>query len=363
MSSPQIIFYISFAIFGIAVIYLLVKILKDKDTNSDFIKDTIQQKVDDRVDRAQNTLVNLADQKFKGHLDVLNPQIEGLNKGISTITTKLGEITSTHTHLKDGVTNLNNSYQKWNEAMANPKIRGDLGEEALQGILSSSGLKEGENYKVQEYIERDGKTVKPDFIISLPNKGELVIDSKFPYDNFNKAVEEDNQERKEEFYKGHAKAVLSHVKELSKKDYFSYLDSSPEYTVMYLNHFIFYHEAVNRIPDLVEQARQLNVIIATPEIIIALLSSITVQWKEHKMLSEVGKVTNEITEMHSRLKTFINHIAGIPKNLIKTAESVDAAMGSFNKNLIPQIKKIEELTLQEDPIDKLEDDTSSKIKK
>jgi len=38
-------------------------------------------------------------------------------------------------------------------------------------------------------------------------------------------------------------------------------------------------------------------------------------------------------------------------------------MGSFNKNLIPQIKKIEELTLQEDHIDKLEEDTSSKIEK
>ena len=35
-----------------------------------------------------------------------------------------------------------------------PKIRGDLGEEALQGILSSSGLKEGENYKVQETADK-----------------------------------------------------------------------------------------------------------------------------------------------------------------------------------------------------------------
>ena len=177
MSSPQIIFYISFAIFGIAVIYLLVKILKDKDTNNDFIEDTIQQKVDDRVDRAQNTLVNLADQKFKGHLDALNPQISGLNKNISNITTKLGEITSTHKHLKDDVTNLNNSYQKWNEAMANPKIRGDLGEEALQGILSSSGLKEGENYKVQENIERDGLSLTLLFLCPIKVNWSSILNS------------------------------------------------------------------------------------------------------------------------------------------------------------------------------------------
>ena len=73
-------------------------------------------------------------------------------------------------------------------------------------------------YKKHEKV--DGVIVKPDVVIELANGGNMVIDSKFPYSDFKKAVEEEDSARQEEHYKNHANAVLGHVKKLIQKNYF-----------------------------------------------------------------------------------------------------------------------------------------------
>ena len=89
--------------------------------------------------------------------------------------------------------------------------------------MTDSGLIEGKNYYLQKHEQVDGVIVKPDVVIELANGGNMVIDSKFPYTDFKKAVDEKDPEKQEEYYKNHANAVLGHVKSLSKKNYFSYL--------------------------------------------------------------------------------------------------------------------------------------------
>ena len=51
-----------------------------------------------------------------------------------------------------------------------------MGEEALEKILTDSGLQEGANYYKQQHKTVDGVTVKPDIVVELANGGNLVID-------------------------------------------------------------------------------------------------------------------------------------------------------------------------------------------
>ena len=190
-------------------------------------------------------------------------------------------------------------------------------------------------------------------VVELANGGNLVIDSKFPYDDFKRAVEEKESNRQEEHYQKHADAVLKHVKDLSKKNYFSYLNRSPEYTVLYLNNAIYYYQTLRKIPDFVEQARKLNIIVATPEIIIPLLSGVMQQWKEHKVMADIGKVTNEVSVLHTRLKTFVGHMSDISKELGKAGAKVNSVFSSFNDRVLPSIRRIEDLSGQSEEIEGL----------
>ena len=336
-------------------------------------KNEINDAIQKNFNVAADNFIKLADQNLKRHnkeaQTSFQTNTEKVEKDVKSLKDEMGSlgknlteavqsVKTSGTDLGVHIDGLSNNLQAWNQAMASNKVRGDLGEEALEKILSDSGLKEGTNFRKQDHKSVDGVTVKPDIVVALANGGNLVIDSKFPYDDFKRAVEEDDPRKQEEHYKKHAEAVLKHVKDLSKKNYFYYLNSSPEYTVLYLNNVIYYYHALRQLPDFVEQARKLNIIVATPEIVIPLLSGVMQQWKEHKVMADIGKVTNEVSVLHARLKTFVGHMSDISKELGKAGAKVNSVFSSFNKSVMPSIRRIEDLSAQTEEIDELKIESS-----
>jgi DNA recombination protein RmuC len=377
MLNLEIIIEIFILIGLLVVIYLYFFKPKESSIDEDKFKLELEAKLVESFSKSLNTskddFLKLANEKFKDQSEAasialatntvkVERDVKDLKDEMGKLSKSLGEavgdVKSSGTNLGEHVNNLSNNLQAWNLAMASNKVRGDLGEEALEQILSDSGLKEGTNYFTQQHNTVDGQLVKPDIVVELANGGNLVIDSKFPYDDFRRAVEEEDPVRQEEHYKKHANAVLKHVKDLSKKGYFSYLNSSPEYTVLYLNSVIYYYHALRVIPNFVEQARKLNIVVATPEILIPLLSGVMQQWKEHKVMADIGKVTNEVSELHSRLKVFMGHLSDVSKEIGKAGSKVNDAFKSFNGRVLPTIQRIEDLSAQSDVLDDLKVDSS-----
>ena len=361
----------------IIVIYLYFlkeKSNKEEQSNvSSEIKKELSSSMQEHLKSASESFLLLANEnlekhnktaqlKFKSNTEKVEKDVKSLKDDMGSLGKKLAEavqnVKTSGTDLGVHIDGLSNNLQAWNQAMASNKVRGDLGEEALEKILSDSGLKEGTNFYKQQHNSVDGVIVKPDIVVELANGGNLVIDSKFPYDDFKRAVEEDDPRKQEEHYKKHAEAVLKHVKDLSKKDYFTYLNSSPEYTVLYLNNVIYYYHALRQIPDFVEQARKLNIVVATPEIVIPLLSGVMQQWKEHKVMADIGKITNEVSVLHKRLKTFMRHMSDISKELGKAGAKVNSVFSSFNKSILPSIRRIEDFSAQSDELEELKVDSS-----
>ena len=102
-----------------------------------------------------------------------------------------------------------------------------------------------------------------------------------------------------------------------------------------------------------DQARKLKIVIATPEIIIPLLSGVMTQWKEHRMMAEMQNVTNEVSNLHNRLRAFMSHIDGISNELGKAGAKVRDVIGSYNHSVLPSIKRVESLSGQQDKISEL----------
>jgi len=352
---------------------------KEETSNiSSEIKEEISNSIQGHLKSASESFLILANENLEKHNETaelkLKSNTEKVEKDVKSLKDEMGslgknlteavqKVKTSGTDLGDHIEGLSNNLQAWNQAMASNKVRGDLGEEALEKILTDSGLTEGTNFYKQQHKSVDGVLVKPDIVVELANGGNLVIDSKFPYDDFKRAVEEEDSNKQEDHYKKHAEAVLKHVKDLSKKNYFSYLNSSPEYTVLYLNNAIYYYQALRKIPDFVEQARKLNVIVATPEIVIPLLSGVMQQWKEHKVMADIGKVTNEVTVLHSRLKTFMGHMSDISKELGKAGAKVNSVFSSFNDRVLPSIRRIEDLSGQSEEIESLKVESSLEEKR
>lgn len=361
-------------IIAIYLYFFKEKSNKEETSNvSSEIREEISSSIQEHLKSASESFLILANENLEKHNETaqlkLKSNTEKVEKDVKSLKDEMGSlgknlteavqsVKTSGTDLGSHIDGLSNNLQAWNQAMASNKVRGDLGEEALEKILSDSGLKEGTNFYKQQHKSVDGVIIKPDIVVELANGGNLVIDSKFPYDDFKRAVEENDPKKQEEHYKKHAEAVLKHVKDLSKKNYFSYLNSSPEYTVLYLNNVIYYYQALRKIPDFVEQARKLNIIVATPEIVIPLLSGVMQQWKEHKVMADIGKVTNEVSVLHTRLKTFIGHMSDISKELGKAGAKVNSVFSSFNKSVLPSIRRIEDFSAQSEGIEELKIESS-----
>jgi len=79
------------------------------------------------------------------------------------------------------------------EALKGGTRRGKLGEVALEILLQNAELPKGVVYdRNRRFTDDQNKIKEPDFIIKLPKDRQIVIDCKFPFDDwerYNKAIE------------------------------------------------------------------------------------------------------------------------------------------------------------------------------
>jgi DNA recombination protein RmuC len=77
------------------------------------------------------------------------------------------------------------------------KVQGNWGEVVLESILEKSGLRKDYEYFTQpSYQNEDGRQIRPDVIVQLPDNKHVVIDSKVSLIAYEQCVNsEDDQER------------------------------------------------------------------------------------------------------------------------------------------------------------------------
>ena len=129
----------------------------------------------------------LSDQQQVKLNDVLNPLKEKLKEFEEKVNlgqkSSLEQSTVLMEQIKN-LTSLNQTVTQKTEDLTNAlkgsnKSQGNWGEMILERVLESSGLKNGMEYQTQFVTKnQDQDTIKPDAVIFLPDKKNLIIDSK-----------------------------------------------------------------------------------------------------------------------------------------------------------------------------------------
>ena len=116
------------------------------------------------------------------------------------------------------------------------QARGAWGELILDRLLESAGLTKGQDYLTQESLTTDdGRRLRPDVILRLPDARHLVIDSKVSLVAYERAVNAGDDPARLAATREHAAAVRTHVEQLSAK---KYEDTgkliTPDYVLMFV---------------------------------------------------------------------------------------------------------------------------------
>ena len=174
-----------------------------------------------------------------------------------------------------------------NQLLGRSADRGRWGEVQLANVMKASGLRPTIDFDLQvTQAGEAGQRQRPDCIVNLPNNSTIVIDAKFPFANFEKALSAQDPGERRLFEERSAADLREHVKALSTKSYWQAQAVSPEFTVCFVPSDAALAAAYEADPTLHDFATEKRVLLVGPTNLLALL------WSAAEVLQRHAFVTN-----------------------------------------------------------------------
>ena len=270
----------------------------------------------------------------------LKETIEKMKQALNDTALKQSQING---EMKAGIENMmrqSEAARKSADELANAlrhgnKMQGDWGEAVLDELLRSQGLTPGVHYDVQAVLkDASGRTVyneqgsmlRPDVILHLDESRDVIIDSKVSLSAFVDYVNAETEEDRQRYLKEHIASLNQHVKELSQKDYSSYVQPPKirmDYVIMFVPHTGALWTALNIQPDLWRKAMEKNVFIADEQTLFAALRIINMTWTQIAQVRNHEKVFELANEMIDRVGQFMKKYEDIGSALEKAQKAYE----------------------------------------
>jgi DNA recombination protein RmuC len=276
----------------------------------------------------------------KESIDSYKKRIEELEKGsektFGQVTEMLSNIQITNASLQKETGALVN-------ALRNPRVRGRWGEIGLKRVVEFSGLSAHCDFVEQVYTEGEDSVLKPDMIINLPGNSHVVVDSKLPLDAYLLALETDEENARNLLFAKHAKDLRDHVNKLSKKQYWSQFENTPDFVVLYMEVESALNVALMTDKTLLQDAMNNKIILTTPTTLIVVLKSVAMSWQQHTVTENALQIMDAATDLHGRLNIFAEHFDRVGNGLKSALKGYNDAIGSWESRVLPAGRKLEQL--------------------
>jgi DNA recombination protein RmuC len=233
-------------------------------------------------------------------------------------------------------------------ALRRPEVRGRWGELTLRRLVELAGLTEHCDFTEQLRVVGEDGALRPDLVVHMPDARDLVIDAKTPLDAYLAALEATSDEERQQALRRHAQQVESRVRDLAAKSYWSQFERSPEFAVLFLPGDQFLSAALAERPEMLEAALAQNVIITTPSTLIALLKTVAYGWRQSEVAHNAAIIRDLGQELYRRLATFEGHLARMGQRLSAAVDAYNAAVGSLERQVLPQARRFTELGVTAD---------------
>lgn len=229
-------------------------------------------------------------------------------------------------------------------ALQSPTVRGSWGENQLQRCVELAGMSEFCDFDVQQtFANEEGRRLRPDLIVRLPNNRVIAVDAKTPLAEYAAASNEPDEARRLELLAGHVKTLRRHIDSLSRREYQASVGESLDFTVMYLPGEHFLSAALVTDPTLFEYAVERKIYLASPTVLLPLLRAIAAGWKAERTEENAKKMHDAGVDLFNRFVKVMEHLSGVGKALQGTVEKYNAAIGSIDRMLWPKGEELQRM--------------------
>lgn len=211
-------------------------------------------------------------------------------------------------------------------ALKHKKQQGNWGEFQLERIFEILGFVEGREYSKEEFARGDdGRGVRPDYVLNLPNNRRVIIDSKLSLESYMKYANATDEAEKKKFIREFVAATKKHIDTLGSKEYQNKLkDSQLDYVFMFMPLEHSYLAALEEEPDLYQYSFKNNVALATPSLLFPMMRTIDTMLKIDRRDKNIEEVVEMVRKLFDKYVLFTESLSDVGKKL-------ESAQGSYNE--------------------------------
>lgn len=239
----------------------------------------------------------------------------------------------------------------------NSKTQGDWGEMILLTLLEKSGLREGEEFVVQQTRDLngnlirndDGSQLRPDVVVYLPENRAVVIDSKVSLSAFTEWVNADDstasaREAREAAGKRHVESVRKHIAELNAKSYQDRTGGrSLDFVLMFIPNEAAYMAAMSLSSELWQEAYDKRVLIVSPTHLISVLRLTSQLWNHERQTTNALRIASEAGKMYDKFVGFVDDMKRIERAISQTSSAWSDAMRKLSTGTGNLVNRAESL--------------------
>ena len=228
------------------------------------------------------------------------------------------------------------------------KVQGDWGELVLGRMLESAGLQEGREFVTQESMrDADGKVLRPDVILTLPNRRVVVIDSKVSLVSWVRYVEATDDDERKAASKALVASVRSHLKGLSDRSYENLHGAGAlDFVVLFVPLEGAFAQALATDPALQDDAWKQQVLFAGPTTILFALRTISHllrQERQHQNAQEIATRAGSLIDKIARFGEVFEKVGAQLDTAHRSHQEARRLLMTGSGNVVRQIEMMQDL--------------------
>lgn len=232
-------------------------------------------------------------------------------KGNTSLEKEISKVMQIGLKMSDEATNLTSALK------GSSQQRGAWGEAQLERTLEMSGLIENTHYEKQaSFRDQNGDHKRTDYLIKLPGKKHIVIDSKVSLLAYDRAVSAETELDQKQAMKEHVKSVKNHIDDLASKDYINLIGvHSPGFILLFMPIEPSFIEALKYNKDLFTYGFDKNIVLVSHTTLIPILRTVANLWMLEQSNSEAREISQKAGDVYNSVCIVANRLKGLGTTL------------------------------------------------